>query len=509
MLKLFIIHEMKSLLKTRKVIWSLLLFLTLFSIFFYIRLDDFQKRMNNYIQDVEQTEKQLSEATNYSFLNPRAIRKPKLFSIYHEGNTHTYGNVINVEFFEPILESALMNTEYNLYFKDYPQIDITYLVTFFLSLFILLISYDCINREKANGTLRIVMTWPFKRNLYLLKKLIGIFTFVSIVFSLPFFLSFIALIILYGSMISSGFITSYIVYWIMVLLYIMIISCIGVLISILTHKPGKSLVLALFLWTFFCIINPVLWRFVHDYLPRKQAEKIHKELDVVTGNLFSFNYPDSLNLNNMSHYNWNSNGKNAYVTVFGPSSTMKAHREYNRFTMKNYMPLVYKREELYTLYDIANKRYNESSHYFMFFNPNEVLDNTASIIGGSSQADQNQFIEDARSVRNSFLDQGVRDGWLYSNEYFAWYDANVEPDDLPKLGLDLQSLTSWDQFYVFMESKVGFYKMKVPQMKRYQQREVQLTEIFPKIVPSLIIMITLICGLLYFLKIKFDAYDIR
>ncbi len=414
-----------------------------------------------------------------------------------------------MHYFEPILESGHKNSEYNTFFRDYPQIDITFLITFFLSLFILLISYDCIYREKTNGTLRIVMTWPFKRNLYLLKKLIGIFSFVSIVFSLPYFLSLIALIILYGSMISQGFISSYLVYWVMVLLYIMIISCIGVLVSILTHKPGKSLVLALFLWTFFCIINPVLWTFVHNYLPRKQAEKIHQELEVVTDKLFSFTYPDSLNLNHMNHYIWNSNGKNAFCTVFGPSSTMKAHRDYNRYTMKHYMPLVFKREELYIQYDIANKKYNESSHYFMFFNPNEILENTASVIGGSSQADQNQFLEDAKSVRNALLDQGVREGWLYSNEFFAWYDANVEEDDLPRLGLDIQTLTSWDQFYQFMETKVGFYKMKTPQMKRYQQREVQISEIFPKILPSLLIMIILICGLLYCLKIKFDAYDIR
>lgn len=510
MLKLFIVHEMKGLLKTRKVIWALLLFLILFSLFFYIRVEDFQKRLNTYIKDVEQTEKELSEARNYSYLNPRVIRKPKLFSIYHEGETHTYGNVIDLYFFRGVIEAKHMNSEDNSFFNDIPQVDITYLVKFFLSLFILLIAYDCINREKENGTLRIVMTWPFKRNLYLLKKLLGIFSFAGLVFSLPYVLSFIFLLIKYSSLLTPGFITSYLLYWFLIMIYIFTISCAGVLLSILTHKPAKSLVLALFLWVFLTIISPVLWNFARNYFPKAKLDEMGQNYTALHLKISGFdeNLPDSVDIAKYGHWNWSGSGTHS-VTVFGESRTMKAHREYNRYLMNHLMPIIRQHEDLQTQMSMIRNKYNKSSAYFLFFNPNVLLENVSGIIGGSSVEDHLQFIQDARSVRSALMDQGIRDGWLYSNEYFALYDANVEGDDLPKLGLDFSKLTDWMDFYAFLQSKVGYYKMKIPQMKRYEQRDVRITEVFPKIIPVLAIYVLLISFLLFLLQKKFEQYDVR
>lgn len=510
MLKLFIKHEMMSLIKSNRVIWSMLLFLVLFSIFFSIRVEDFQKRMNVYIQDVEQTNKELKNATNYSFLNPRAIRKPQLFSIYHEGMTHYFGTVVDIRFFEEIIYAIDLNGQSNLFFTDITQLDITYLITFFLSLFILLISYDCINREKMNGTLRIVMTWPFKRNLYLLKKLIGVTSFVFVVFSVPYLLSLIFLIIKYGSLLNAGFIFSYLVYWFMVVLYILLMSGIGVLISIITKNPGKSLVLALFVWVFFCIISPLIWNFTVNFIPTQQSDQIQKNLYAVSEKKSQFfnNVPDSLNVNMAGHWMWSGGFINSYST-FCQSSSMKMHRQFNRYLVNNYMPIILKREELYSNLGLDNKRINNLKPYFMFFNPNILLESAATEIGGSAISDYHQFIGDAKEVRNKLMDQGIREGWLFTNEFFASYDPKIEGDDIYKLGGNPENMNSWEEFFSFINNHVKSFEMKVPEMARYQQREITLGEILQRSFAIILIFIFLIILIMYCLKICFNKYDIR
>ena len=510
MLKLFIKHEIMSLLKTNRVIWSMVLFLVLFSLFFSIRAEDYQKRMNVYIQDVEQTKHEMDRATNYSFLNPRAIRKPLLFSIYHEGNTHSNGNTIDIKFFNEIIYSQDLNAQNNQFFYDLTQLDITYLVTFFLSLFILLISYDCINREKKNGTLRIIMTWPFKRNLYLIKKITGITCFVFLVFFIPYFLSLIYLIITYSDMLTSGFILSYLAYLFIITLYILLMSSIGVLVSILSKTPARSLVIALFIWVFITIITPMLWSFAYNFSPKSKSDLIQTKLYDATNQYISFfsTVPDSINPDMTGHWMWSGGSRNSYTT-FGEARMMKIHREYNRYLVEKFMPLLKKREELYSQLGISGREFNALKPYILFFNPNICLQYAASNLGGSSNEDYQQFIQDARDIRDKLMDQGIRDGWLYSNEYFASYDPNVTGDDLMKMGLDLNNVRSWEEVFNFIEKNVKPFDFKVPEMAVYQQRDMNFTQILARIWTYILLMVFMIIMTMYALKYCFDRYDVR
>ena len=109
MLNILLKHELLNLLKSKRVYWTIVLFLILFASVFSVRLMDYQKQINQYIADVRMNDEQMQEARNFSFLNPRAIRQPIIFSIYNTG--HRSSRVVSIQYFEPITQTISLNEE--------------------------------------------------------------------------------------------------------------------------------------------------------------------------------------------------------------------------------------------------------------------------------------------------------------------------------------------------------------------------------------------------------------
>ena len=260
MIKILLNHEILNLLKSKRVYWTVCMFILLFTSIFVVRLIDYQKQLNQYIDDVRQTEESLQNATNYSYINPRAIQQPIIFSIYNEG--FKIPRVLNIQYYDPITYTATLNEENNMFFIDNNQLDITFLITFFLSLFILLISYDSINGEKQVGTLRLMLTFPLKRQSFILKKMLGVFIFVGFTFTLPYILSLITLIVIYANLLTINFFLSAFFYWFLVMLFILFFSLLGIFISCCTRNPNRSLVYSLLIWILFSIVLPISWDYI-------------------------------------------------------------------------------------------------------------------------------------------------------------------------------------------------------------------------------------------------------
>lgn len=509
----FIKHEILNLLKSKRVYLTVMLFILLFASVFIVRVIDFQKQINQYIQDVRIAETSLQNAGNYSFINPRAVRQPIIFSIYNQG--FKYNRIINIEYFSPIIRANSLNEEKNLIYLENDKLDITFLITFFLSLFILLISYDSVNGEKKSGTLRILMTWPIKRQSFILKKILGVFIFVAITFSIPYLLSIISLTLVFANLLNFSFFLSAFYYWFLVLLFIFFFSLLGIFISVCTTNPSKSLVYSLLIWISLSIILPVSWEFIFspklfdnqiNELRRISADKLDNSKRV-----FHQLVPDEANINKVGHIFWN--GGFVYSTfVWGEPNTYKTHYRFQRYLYDEYYPAVLEAEQSND--SILRKRINivNLKSWVFFFNPVVLFENLSMKIAGNSREDYLKFIHDGREIRDRLIQTGVREGWLFDYEFFARYKREYNPMASDEW-IQQNPGSDWgDYYYNYLKplmDRAEIYELQLPDIKKYDQPEHSFTEIFSRIFFYLILFLANILALWLFTWNRFLKYDIR
>lgn len=511
-MKAFIRHEILNLLKSKRVYWTVVLFMLLFASVFTVRLIDYKKQLNQYIQDVEQTEQSLNEAPNYSFLNPRAIKQPLVFSIYNNG--FTFPRVINIQYIQYILHTSSLNQEENNIYTENNMLDISFLVSFFLSLFILLIAYDSVNGEKETGTLRILMTWPIKRQSFILKKILGVFFFVFFAFSIPYLLSLFVIISIFANILTSTFFLSYLFYWFAIALFIFFFSLLGIFLSVLSVKPSRSLVFSLLVWIFFSIICPVSWEYIispklfNKHLSQLRSSAAMK-LDEAK-RVYFHEVPDEANPSKVGHFMWSNYDLNVFV--WGEPQTYEQHYRFHHYLYDKYYPAVRQTEQARD--EVVRKQIfiDNAKSLFFFFNPLIVLENISMKIAGNSRTDYLQFLHAGRKVRDDLVNLGVTEGWYFDYDYFAKFKKEYSPmsfNDYIKENPTHDWSDYWNLYAEPLQMSAELYEMKLPNINKYQQSELSFVEIFNRIYLYLFIIVAMIIALWLMTWKLFMKYDIR
>jgi ABC-type transport system involved in multi-copper enzyme maturation permease subunit len=486
---------------------------------------NYQKQINQYNADVMYNEKEMNEARNYSFLNPRAIQRPLVFSIYNQG--FKFPRVINIIFYEPITNSRSLNEESYLLYYESTQIDITFFITFFLSLFILLISYDSINGEKRTGTLRVLMTYPIKRQSFILKKILGVFIFVSVAFLIPYILSIFSLVIIYTNILSFSFFLSAFFYGFLVLLYIFFFSLLGIFISCCSSNPNRSLVYSLLVWMMLAIILPTCWEYIVS--PSLYNEKINQLTTIFNDKIdngkriFYQQVPDEANINLVGHMNWSGYFYDCTMWVF--NFTLEQHIRFYNYVYENYYPA--SRETEQAKDDILRLQIHidNTKSWVFFYNPIVLFTDLSAKITGNSRADFFKFIQDSRVVRDNLVSIGITDGWLLDYRFNAAYKEEFLLGDerefwrfvfsqsgIPESKWDETDWTDkidWWGIITEYQEKAEKYELTLPTFGRYNQPQHSLSEIFLKILPFLSVFVLSIVALWIGTWTLFNRYDVR
>ena len=511
-LKTFLEHEILNLIKSSRIYLSVIMFLLLYVSIFVVRVLDYQKQTNQYLADVRQADEVMQNPDNYSHINPRAIHHTSIFSIFNQG--YRFNRVINIQFYEPIDRSITFNEERNRLYLENSQIDITFLVTFFLSLFILLITYDCVNGEKRSGTLRVLMTYPFKRQSYVLKKILGAFIFVSFTFSVPYTLSLISLIVIYSNLLTGSFFLSAFFYWFLVLLFIIFFTLIGILISICSSYPNRSLVYSLFIWLLLSILLPVSWDYIIS--PKlfdnslTQLQQIHTDKKNIANDLF-WNPPPEVKPGGMYLMHTGSHFYNS--KIFSDQNTYDTHYRFQKYLYENYYPAT-KVAEL-AIDDVIRKRLTieNTKNWIFFFNPILLFEDISRKITGNSRGDYLRFLHDGRLIRDDLVNRGIQEGWLMDYRFFAMFQDEhlFESEQMQALWQRAMKEGVGSVFLdilAFMENSEKF-KFEMPTIRRYTQPNFSFSEIFGKIAIVLTIFVFSILILWILTWIKFMKYDVR
>ena len=507
LLKLFLKHEILYQMKSERIFFTVILFLTLFFSIFTFRVIDFQKQLNDYLSEVQFAEETIRKAENFSHINPMAIHRPLVFSIYNQG--FQFNRVISIRFFETIERTESINEDVNLVFLGKSRIDITFFITFFLSLFILLISYDSVNGEKKSGTLRLQMTYPIKRQSIILKKILGGWLFVTITFTLPFIISLFILIIIYGALLTGSFFLCAFFYWFLVLLFTFFFCMLGILISVCTTSTDRSLVFCLLSWMLLCIVLPISWD--HIISRNLYSDQLSQLRRIIVDNRIKANeVSQNFNFGDLM-YMQNNGRKLNRVSIFSFESVYETHYRYQKYLYDNMTPAIFDTE--YAVDNVQRKLINieNTKSRVFFFNPIVLFQNLCNLITGNSRADYLRFLQDGRSIRNSLLDTGATNGWLFDYRYLAIYsDPHLmwDEDDFWQKYKTMDMSDIVNQIDILVGNADAF-KFELPIIKNYEQPNPTFYEIFIKIVEVLSLFVTNILALWIITWYKFMRFDVR
>ena len=500
-------HEILNLLKSKRIYSTVIMFLLLYVSIFVVRTIDYQKQLNQYIDDVRLNEDGIQSATNFSYLNPRAIQQPIIFSIFNEG--HKIARVLNIRYYEPITTPMSLNEEENMFFIENSQLDITFLVTFFLSLFILLISYDSINGEKRVGTLRIIMTYPLKRQYFILKKTLGVFIFVAFTFTLPYLLSLVSLMVIYANLLTVNLFLSAFFYWFLVMMFILFFSLLGIFISCCTTNPNRSLVYSLLIWIMFSIVLPISWDYILS--PKLYNDKINQLWKI---------HQDKWRIYSSSMWSenpyWSGNyfqysGEGFYNSiVFADVETHATRLQLQKFIYENTYPHTSDVEQSRDDFERLRINIENTRNWIFFYNPIVLFQNLSMKITGNSRDDYIKFMHSTRELRNEIVNLGITEGWLLDYRFNAIYEEEYQTIDFEDLIIEFDY--DYDKLSDYIEdftNNAKKYEIQLPVFRRYEQPVYTFGEIFNRIWVYLALFVSSILVLWVMTWAKFMKYDVR
>lgn len=427
MFKILVKQEIKALLKSKRVIWSLAIFLVLYATVFIVRVNDYDNRVQSYIKDIASFRNQsYEELPNYSYIDIPVIRKPSLYSIFNEGDTHKRGTIYNVEPFKEVTNPEVRNQSTNLFFTEPANLDITFLITFFFSLFVLLITFDSVNREKEDKILRLLFSYPIKRSVYITKKMVGSMFFIALVFLVPYLLSVVYLFFAYHSVIDLSFAWFLIYYGLVALIYLFSIALIGIFTSLITSSPAKSLIYALSIWILLIMIIPTSYEFIADkaFEDKQKTTILQENYNSLRNDKIYYrdNIDDSMNPETGSHWNWNS-GFEKDVSVIAEDATNNKHLKYLQHYYKEIYPKIQEQEKISEQLLRLSTKGESTKPLWLCFWPNVQFESASNLIAMNSTEDFIDFKQDAIALRNSLINVGIKEGWLFSKSYFSAIDT--------------------------------------------------------------------------------------
>lgn len=254
MLSILIQKELKAIILSPKftatfVICSILMLLSV-----YIGIQEYQNSVKQYEAGKQLIDEGAREATSWNSLRYRTYRAPDPMQVFVSGLNYDIGrwSAINSQ-----SSVKLRNSSYSddPIFAVFRFVDFTFIVQVVLSLFAIMFTYDAVNGEREDGTLKLVFANSVPRARYILAKCIGGWLGLVIPICLPILLC-ILLVMLLGVPFSGD-------HWLRLttligasIAFFSFFIVLGVLISALTRRSSVSFLLALVAWIVFVLIIP-------------------------------------------------------------------------------------------------------------------------------------------------------------------------------------------------------------------------------------------------------------
>ena len=278
-------HTSKEILqqKAAKLLMYLLGLLIIYAGFIgllqYKKAETIREKYQNEVRNswVNSPNKHPHRMAHYGFI---AFRPKSTLSIFDYGIENYTGNIVFLEahrqnstnFSEASLSTSILR---------FGEISIAMVLQILLPLFIFFIGFNCISKDRENGTLKILVGQGVSSQQLLIGKILGIATVVGYVFIPTIIYSAVLnLFAKAGTYVWIQFLLATIIYTTSIIIY----SSIAVLISAKSKTSKQALVLLIGIWLFLIIVLPRLTQMAANTIyniPSKNAFETAIEQDII------------------------------------------------------------------------------------------------------------------------------------------------------------------------------------------------------------------------------------
>jgi ABC-type transport system involved in multi-copper enzyme maturation permease subunit len=246
MLSILIQKELKNILLSPKFVATFLVCSLLILISVFIGINEYKNAQNQYQANQEIARQNIAEASNWGRVRNIVHREPIPMQIFVSGLHFDVGRLSNISTFDDI---KLIRSPYSdeTIFAIFRFIDFAFIVQVVLSLFAILFTYDAINGERENGTLKLAFANPISRVQYLLAKFAGIWLGLVIPLLIPILIGLLLLVLMRVPLNPADWISIGAMV-VLSILFITLFIGIGIFVSSITRNSSLSFLLLLVIW---------------------------------------------------------------------------------------------------------------------------------------------------------------------------------------------------------------------------------------------------------------------
>ena len=254
MLSTLILKELRFILSSPKFVamFAVCAALLLLSVFVGIR--EFESSTRAFETATGLVDQEIREARQWSSINNRVFRRPDPMQIFASGVEFDIGRVSAISSWTPIKLSSSMYSNDPIY-ALFRSVDFVFIVSVVLTLFALLFSYDGINGEREQGTLRLVLSNAIPRGTYILAKFVGSWMGLVVPLLVPLLLSLMLVMVSGVPMTGEHWVRVGMLIGSSLLLFTFFLA-LGLFVSATTSSSNVSFLVSLTAWIALVLIVP-------------------------------------------------------------------------------------------------------------------------------------------------------------------------------------------------------------------------------------------------------------
>jgi len=420
---------------TFKFAVGFILCLVLFSLSAVILTRDYEERLANFNSASSRHMARLQQARVFSEVRVTIDRRPALLSPICEGFDKRFAGSANVSYTE-IPTISVGQSEKNPLMVALKSIDLIAIVQIVLGLLVLLFAYDSSSWERERGTLALTLANPVPRHVILLGQYLG-----GLLTILPMFLAGIglALLIMIRSrslVLTSGDWTMLGMIVLLSVLYLSLLSLVGMLISTLARSTSASLVMVLFFWVVFIILLPNVCAHIAYNIrtiePRSvvdaQARQLSTELwDRVYDYAHKHRWPGNVWAYSRGGRVYSGDVPYPFSFYYAPREVMLWELEGLKFCLSLDMEYAEKVHALYRNYEMALAGQASLARAIARLSPAWTYYHAASVLAGTDPGSFLRFLERARLYRGELIRYVQSRNGLFGPAYFTRVNIETLP----------------------------------------------------------------------------------
>jgi ABC-type transport system involved in multi-copper enzyme maturation permease subunit len=254
MLAILIQKELRAIILSPKFAGTFLVcsILILLSVFTGIR--EYRAKMESYNAASMLVKQELMQKTSWGRMSGKVYRQPDPIRIFAAGLDYDIGrwSSINEDRSAKMKNSAYSDDPI---FAIFRIIDFSFITRFILTLFAILFTYNAVNGERQDGTLRLVLSNSVSRSKYLIGKCVGAWLGLVVPISIPILLGLLLLLVFAVPLTADHWIKIFTLLGFSLALFTFFITF-GVLVSSLTRRSSVSFLVSLVTWVLLITIIP-------------------------------------------------------------------------------------------------------------------------------------------------------------------------------------------------------------------------------------------------------------